>query len=286
MTASSGRAAIGAHKTVALALGAGAARGLSHIAALEALDEMGVKPVAIAGTSMGAAIGAAYAAGLSGKAIRRAVIQFAHDRAETFGRLFAARVGRISELWTTGFSNPMLVDAEKLCAAFLPAEIPDDFAKLSIPLTVIATDLYGRCEVAFNSGALKPALAASMAIPGLVRPVELDGRVLVDGGAVNPLPFDHLRERADVIVAIDSSAEPVDNKGVPPPWDCLFATLQVMTHTIVGEKLRHGAPDILLRPNVGIFRMLDFFQTSAILRSAEPIKTELKSRLAELFERA
>src|SRR5205807_6323096 len=98
------------------------------------------------------------------------------------------------------------LDAEKLAATFLPAAIPDDFAALGIPLIVPTTDLYGRCEVAFATGPLRSAIAASMAVPGLVRPLARDGRMLVDGAAVNPLPFDHLRGRADVILAVDSLA--------------------------------------------------------------------------------
>ena len=83
-------------KSFALALGSGGARGLAHIAVVEALDEMGVKPVAIAGTSLGALIAAAYAAGMRGKDIRHHVIRFAHDRRETMRRLLQARAGRIA----------------------------------------------------------------------------------------------------------------------------------------------------------------------------------------------
>src|SRR6516225_6868994 len=78
-------------KTVGLALGAGGARGLAHIAVIEALDEMEVRPAAIAGSSIGAAIGAAYAAGMSGKAMRRHAIHVAHRRTETLAKLLAAR---------------------------------------------------------------------------------------------------------------------------------------------------------------------------------------------------
>jgi NTE family protein len=278
-----GRAKPAARKTLALALGGGGARGLAHVAVLEALDEMGLRPAAIAGSSIGAAIGAAYAAGMPGKAIRRHVIALAHGRGETIGRLLGARAATLSDLIAAPFGNPMLLDAEKLCAAFLPAAVPDDFAQLGIPLIVPATDLYGRCEVAFASGPLKLAIAASMAVPGLVRPVEHDGRVLVDGAAVNPLPFEHLRGRADIILAVDSTAGPTAPRGVPDPWESLFATLQVMSHTIVAEKLKHGAPDVLIRPDVGAFRMLDFFQASAILRAAEPLKAEVKERLELLM---
>jgi NTE family protein len=147
------------------------------------------------------------------------------------------------------------------------------------------TDFYARAEVLFDSGPLRPAIAASMAVPGLIRPVELDGRVLLDGAAVNPLPFDHLRGRADLVVAIDTSIGPTAPRGIPEPWDALFSTIQLMGQTIVAEKLKAGAPDIVIRPNVGTFRLPDFLQASAILRAAEPAKAELKSRLATLLAR-
>ena len=269
--------------TLALALGGGGARGLAHIVVMEALDELGVRPVAIAGSSIGAALGAAYATGLSGKAIRRHVLALAHGRGETVARLFGARAVTLSNMIAAPFGNPMLLDAQKLCAAFLPTAVPDDFAELKIPLIVPATDLYGRSEVMFSTGPLKPAVAASMAVPGLVRPVEHNGRVLVDGAAVDPLPFEHLRGRADVILAVDTTVGPLAPRGMPDPWENLFATLQVMSRTIVREKLKRGAPDILIRPELSTFRLLDFFHASAILRAAEPVKAQVKERLRELM---
>ena len=269
--------------TLALALGGGGARGLAHIVVMEALDELGVRPVAIAGSSIGAALGAAYATGLSGKAIRRHVLALAHGRGETVARLFGARAVTLSNMIAAPFGNPMLLDAQKLCAAFLPTAVPDDFAELEIPLIVPATDLYGRSEVMFSTGPLKPAVAASMAVPGLVRPVEHNGRVLVDGAAVDPLPFEHLRGRADVILAVDTTVGPLAPRGMPDPWENLFATLQVMSRTIVREKLKRGAPDILIRPELSTFRLLDFFHASAILRAAEPVKAQVKERLRELM---
>jgi NTE family protein len=272
-----------ASPTLALALGGGGARGLAHIVVMEALDEIGVRPVAIAGSSIGAALGAAYAAGLSGKAIRRHVIALAHGRGDTVARLFGARAVTLSSMLAAPFGNPMLLDAQKLCAAFLPAAVPDDFAQLEIPLIVPATDLYGRSEIAFSTGPLKPAIAASMAVPGMVRPVEHGGRVLVDGAAVDPLPYEHLRDRADVILAVDTTVGPMMPRGMPDPWANLFATIQVMGHTIVREKLKRGAPDILIRPELSTFRLLDFFHASAILRASEPVKAEVKKRVKELL---
>jgi NTE family protein len=150
---------------------------------------------------------------------------------------------------------------------------------------VIASDLYLRREVAFTKGPLRRALAASMALPTIMRPVEVDGQVLVDGGATNPLPFEHLRGRADVIVAVEISG-PVsaDRREVPNALECLYATVLVMTHSIINEKLRHGAPDLFLQPNVGSFRALGFLQASAILRAADPVKAEFKEKLAKLID--
>jgi NTE family protein len=272
-------------KSFALALGGGGARGLAHIAVLEALDDMGRKPAAIAGTSIGSLIGAAYAAGMSGREIRRFVITLAHDRAEVFRRLIATRAGTFANLFNMGFGSATLVDAEKFCAQFLPDRVPDDFDALAIPLTVIATDLYRRQQAVFSSGTLKPVLAASIALPTVMRPVVVAGRILIDGGATNPLPFDQLRGRADVVVAVDISGEPTDERrDIPNPWECLATTVLVMGSAITAEKVKHGAPDLIVRPRVGSFRALDFLQASAILRASEPVKAELKERLAALLD--
>ena len=270
-------------KSFALALGAGGARGLAHIAVIEALDELGVRPAAIAGTSIGALVGACYAAGLSGKAIRRHVLDLTLNRAEVFRRLMDARALALSSILTAPFGNPVLLDPDKFCAAFAPEGVPEDFSALGIPLRLVATDLHQRCELVFSAGALKPAIAASMAIPGLVRPIEVDGRVLVDGGAVDPLPFTQLRGMADVIVAIDCSGGNGETGKVPGPWESIWASITVMGQVIVAEKLKSGAPDLVLRPHVGFFGMLDFLQASAILRVAEQGKAEMRAKIAALL---
>jgi NTE family protein len=270
-------------KSFALALGVGGARALAHIAVIEALDELDVRPAAVAGSSFGALIAAAYAAGMSGKAIRRHMIALAHDRGGILARLVAARAAPLSQWLTAPLGNPMLLDAAKFCDLFLPSAVPDDFAALAVPLKLVATDLHGRREMTFSSGPLKPAVAASMAIPGLIQPVELDGRVFVDGAAVNPLPFDCLRGLADVVVAVDCSGGPDEASGVPGAWDAMFTTLTVMGQTIVKEKLKVAGPELVIRPNVGNFRLFDFFSASAILRTAELAKAEMKAQIADLL---
>lgn len=272
-------------KSLAIALGGGGARGIAHITVLEVLDELGVRPSAIAGTSAGAMIGAAYAAGLSGREIRRHVIALAHDRAEVFRRLMAARAGSFASLFSGGFGSATQVDGQKFCEQFLPDTVPEDFSALQIPLLVVASDLYRRQQVVLSSGPLRCAIAASMALPTLVRPVAIDNHVLVDGGATNPLPFDPLRGRADVIVAVDVSGAPNDSRhDIPAPWEAIMATILVMGHAITTEKLKHGAPDLIIQPNVGLFRTLDFFQASAILRACESTKAEIRQQLTTLLE--
>ena len=271
-------------KTFALALGGGGARGLAHIAVIEAFDEMGVKPNAIAGTSIGALVGAAYAAGMPGKDIRRFVIGLAHDRRDSTRRLLASRAGKFADVFAGGFGRATQLDAEKFCARFLPDAVPEDFAQLAIPLTVMATDLHRRREVVLTSGALRAVLAASIAIPGLLRPVVIENSVFIDGGATNPLPFDRLRGLADVIVAVDVlSVLPTERGDVPGAWESVYATLNIMSSAIVDAKLAQGAPDLVIRPNVAIFRTLDFYQATAILRSADAAKADVKKRLGALL---
>jgi len=267
-------------KTFALALGGGGARGLAHIAVIEALDEMGAKPAAIAGTSIGALIGAGYAAGMRGKDIRRHILGFAHDRGETTRRLIAARAGSLSDIFAGAFGQAAQIDAAKFCAQFLPHAMPQDFSRLAIPLVVMTTDLHRREEAALTTGPLHAALAASIAIPGLMRPVAIGKRILIDGGTTNPLPFDRLHGLADVIVAVDVlSQPPAERADIPGPWASVIATLNIMGSAIVAAKLALNPPDIVIRPNVGFFRTLDFYQATAILRAANAVKAELKEQL-------
>jgi NTE family protein len=265
--------------TFAVALGAGGARGLAHIAVLEAFDELGLRPVAIAGASMGAVVGAAYAAGLPAREIRRHVTHLLRDRAGVMSALIAARVGRLTDV-ISGFGNPLLVDGERFLDRLWPEAVPERFEDLRLPFWAVATDYFARAEALFGEGPLLPAVAASIAIPGLIRPVRIGERLLVDGGAVNPLPFDHLIGRADIIVAVDVTGGPSANPSrAPGGFDAMFGTLQIMQAAIVAAKLKIYRPGIVLRPAVERFRLLDFFEARAILAAAEPVKDELKREL-------
>ena len=108
---------------------------------------------------------------MRGKDIRRHVTGFAHDRGETMRRLIAARAGSLTNVFAGAFGQAAQIDAEKFCAQFLPEAVPQEFSGLAIPLTVMTTDLHRREEAALSAGPLHAALAASIAIPGLFRPV-------------------------------------------------------------------------------------------------------------------
>lgn len=270
---------------LALVLGAGGARGLSHILVLEALDELGLKPARIAGCSIGAIIGAAYAAGLSGRDLRDHVTRTFRDRAKAIARLLDARIGKLGDLMR-GLGNPVLIDGERLLDLFWPEAVPDRFEDLAIPFTAVATDYHSHAEVALTRGPLTPAVAASLAIPGLVRPVVVEGRVLIDGGAINPLPYDGLLAPGRIVLAVDASAPAMASEArMPRPLEAMIGGSQILMRSVVQRMIERRPPDILIRAGSGGFGGLDFFRTKAILAAAEPVKDEVKRRLSLALER-
>jgi NTE family protein len=275
-----------ASPSVAIALGGGGARGIAHIAILEALDELGVKPRALAGTSIGAIIGAAYASGIEAKHLRAHTLAVMRNRSDVMSKLLKARVGRFTDIVLRGLANPVLLDAELFLDLFWPDSMPKRFEELEIPLQVVTADFHGRCEAVFSTGLLAPAVAGSMAIPGLIKPVELEGRVLVDGGAVNPLPYDLLYGAADIVIAVDATFGGPHERRSPAPFDAMFGAAQIMQGAITAQKLKLRAPDILVRPMVEQFRVLDFFRAAQILRAAEPDKEAIKKGIANLLASA
>jgi NTE family protein len=269
---------------LALVLGAGGARGLSHIAVLEALDELGVRPSLIAGCSMGAIIGAAYAAGLSGRELREHVTMAFRDRAKVIARLLDARVGKFTDLMR-GLGNPVLIDGERMLDLFWPEAVPDRFEDLKTPFLATATDYHLHSEVALGKGPLTPAVAASLAIPGLIRPVVIEGRVLIDGGAINPLPYDRLMAPGRIVMAVDTSAPAtISETRVPSPLEAMLGVSQILTRTIVQRMIERQPPDILIRAGADGIGGLDFFKAKAILDAAEPVKDEVKRRLAQALD--
>ncbi len=270
---------------IALVLGAGGARGLSHIAVLEAFDELGLKPARISGCSIGAIIGAAFAAGLSGRELREHVLATFRDRARVIARLLDCRVGKLADL-VRGLGNPVLIDGERLLDLFWPEAVPDRFEELATPFTAVAADYHRHAVVTLHDGPLTPAVAASLAIPGLVRPVALGGRVLIDGGAIDPLPYRELLAPGRITVAVDVSApmtEPSEAR-IPGAMEALVGASQILTRTLVQRLIEQQPPDILIGAGADGIGGLDFFKAKAILAAAEPIKDEVKRALEQALE--
>ncbi|MDP2621835.1 MAG: patatin-like phospholipase family protein [Hyphomicrobiales bacterium] len=266
--------------TIGLALGAGGARGFAHISVLEALDELGLRPARISGTSIGAIIGAGYASGLAGREIRAHVLEVLGDRGRVLAKLMQLRPRRFKEWFARGVLNAVQLDAERIIDLFVPDSLAQDFGDLSTPLSIIATDFYGWSECEMTEGPLRAAIAASIAFPPLFTPVIHKGRVMVDGGMVNPLPADKLAG-SDIVIAVDVVSGPAqrDGREIPTPMNAIFGAAQILMQSIISEKLRSDRPDILLRPDVNEFRVLDFLKVRAILKAADPTKEELKRRL-------
>jgi NTE family protein len=280
---SAGQSAAPAGKRVALALGGGSARGLAHILILEAFDELGVVPAVIAGTSMGSICGAAYAAGLSATQVRTEFERLLRNRAAFFRSMAGKLRGSISTLWSP--RNPSVLDNTTLFEMLMPEAMRCDFAALKIPFVAIATDFYAIEQVILDKGPLIPALAASCALPSLARPVLWEGRLLIDGGYVNPVPYDVVMHQADVTVAVDVTGDPQRRPGikVPGTFDLVTGATQILFHSVTREKLKSVAPDILIRPKVGAFAALDYFRIGDVLAAAEPAKQELKQKLSQLL---
>ena len=272
------------HPRVGLALGGGSARGLAHIVVLEALDELGLKPAAIVGTSMGAICGALYAAGLPASEIRAGFAGRLASRA-AFARQLAGRLASgFTSLWSV--RSPSVIDNVTLLEMLLPDILHCDFAALRIPFAAVAADYYANEQVVLDRGPLIPAVAASCALPAWARPVLLDGRVLIDGGYVNPVPFDVVMDKTDITIAVDVIADTAPHAGVKVPVlprrrRAMSGATQLLFRSVMREKLRWSAPDILIRPAVGAFGSLDFFRLGDILAAAEACKGELKSKLAQ-----
>lgn len=265
--------------SIALAFGGGGARGLAHIHVMEALDEMGIKPVAIAGSSIGAMMGAAMASGMTGREVRDYAQALLSNKPKVASRIWRAQRASLSSLLESAMLFGRL-DAEAVLREFLPETIPATFEELKIPLLVTGTDFFGHRLTVFRSGALISTLAASVALPAVFRPVERDGMTLIDGGFFNPVPHDLLEGMADIVVAVDVVGVPHPaGRGTPSLVDLLYGATQLMMNSIIETKLQVSRPDVFLRPAVGNFRVLDFLKMDAIMRQTAGLKDEVKREL-------
>ncbi len=273
--------------TIGLALGGGAARGLSHIIVLEVLDELGVKPAFIAGTSIGALIGSAYASGLSALSIREHALSVLATPGKAVREMFVEHKLHLQDLIRISPSHPLLLSGLGLVKLVSPTGVAKRIEQTVIALTICATDFYDTSEVVMETGNMETAVAASIAIPGIIQAPLLDGRLLIDGAFSNPVPVDHLRAKGcDIILAVDVTGKPVkniDNK-IPGHAELMLGAVQNLQKQITRMHCDIVHPDILVVPDIDRFGAQDFFKIREILDAADPVRETLKRQLAELLE--
>ncbi|MCB1425795.1 MAG: patatin-like phospholipase family protein [Zhengella sp.] len=265
---------------IGVAFGGGGARGLAHIHVIKELDALGIRPVAISGSSIGAIMGAAMAAGMTGEEIEAHALAVLADRGEAVARLWRARPASIGAMMETGLRLSQF-NVESILKAFLPDGIPAHFEELEIPLTVTATDYFGHKLCLFTGGDLRNAVAASAAIPAVFRPVKRDGMTLIDGGIYNPLPFDIFGDAVDMVIAIDVVGGPEETGRNPSSIDFMFGATQLMMQSIIATRQKAHPPSIMIRPPVSRFRVLDFLKIRQVLHVTEPVRIQLREALVK-----
>jgi len=232
-----------------LALSGGGAQGLAHIGVLKVLEEEGIRPDYLAGTSMGGVIAAAYAAGLTPDEIE----QIAADISKTRNLL------RLADL---SLPQQGIFRGERVLEFFEKHLRGCTFAELKIPLILIAVDLNTGQEIHLQEGSVAEALRATVSIAGLFAPVERDGMRLVDGGLLNNLPVDAVRQMgADIVMAVDVDWRKDSIwRAISRLWPLsgvigglivnLGDSLDVTVRQQRAYKLQNAQPDFLVRPGI------------------------------------
>ena len=266
--------------SIGLALGGGSARGLAHIPVLEVFDELGIKPKVIAGCSIGSLLGAGYAGGMTAREIR--------DRAEL---LLSNRIGALRFAFGQKRVNPfdllamrglasLHVHGEKLAGLVLPETLPDHIEDLAIPFKVIATDFDAMEERVIETGSLAKAVGASIAIPGVILGTQYDGHAYVDGCVTNPVPFNHVRNGMDIVIAVDVSGRPRDANGKHRSnMELAVGSLLILFNQVASLRREISPPDIYVRPAIDSFSGGDFFRIKEVIEQAQPAKDQLKREL-------
>ncbi|MCW5632957.1 MAG: patatin-like phospholipase family protein [Rubrivivax sp.] len=263
---------------VGLVLGGGGARGAAHIGVLEVLEDLRIPVDCVAGTSMGALVAGTWAAGLSpaqmreelGRADWADMFQDNPDYAE-----LNHRNKRLSQRFLpgseTGFRGgdavtpPGVVAAQKI-KLFFNRLVRSDAGErrledLPLPVSIVATDIGTGARVVLREGSLTQAMRASMSVPGLMAPLEIDGRRLVDGGLVDNLPVREVRERcgAEVVIAVNVGSAPLKPEQVRGLLTVSAQVIALLTEQNVQATLARLAPgDIVIQPDLGTIGAGDF----------------------------
>lgn len=255
---------------VGIALGSGSARGWAHIGVLRALADIGIRPDIVCGTSIGAFVGAALANGDL-------------DRLEGWVRTLSWQ--EVVGFFDVG-ARGGLIKGDRLMAFFARHFVDHDFTALPVPFACVATDLLSGREVWLKEGSVADAVRASITLPGLLAPQLRDGRLLVDGGLVNPVPVSLVRALgADLVIAVDLGSDVVGHRfrGKPQPswrqridqWlgrttadadsasepsllDVVAGSINIMQVRIARSRLAGEPADVLIAPRLAQIGLFDY----------------------------
>jgi len=248
---------------IGLALGGGAARGFAHIGVIQVLEENGIKPDLVAGTSAGSLVAALYASGRSGAEL-------------------AALADSMDESAFTDWSFPGrgLIRGEGLAKYVRDNTRGLQIEQMRLPLGIVATDLDSGEAILFQRGDPGVAVRASSAVPAVFQPVRIGLREYVDGGLVAPVPVRFARQMgAELVIAVDISAAP-DGNPTGDAMRMLLQTFAIMGRSINSFELRDA--DVLLRPKLPHVSGADF---TARKRAIQAGREAMQSQLAQLRER-
>ena len=287
---------------IGLVLGGGGARGAAHIGVLEVLEEMQIPVDCIAGTSMGALVAGAYASGLSPAAMRSALAKA--DWNDMFVDIpeftdvnfrYKQTLRRFIPSSETGVSAngvkypPGVVDGEKI-KLFFNRLVGDGrservIEKLPLPVSLIATDIGTGERVVIRDGSLTSAMRASMSVPGLLAPAELQGRKLVDGGLVDNVPIGEARERcnADIVIAVNVGSPLLKPEDVGSLLSVSAQMVNILTEQNVTRSLATlKAGDIYIKPDLGTITAGDFARNAEAADRGRAAAEAVRDQLARL----
>ena len=250
---------------IGLALGGGAARGFAHIGVLQVLEEQGIKPDLIVGTSAGSLVATLYASGKTPKEM--ADMAMTMDESSITDWMFPGRSlmkGEALAKYVQGFTGGTQIE------------------NMRIPLGIVAADLNSGDPILFRKGSAGTAVRASSAVPGVFQPVKIGSKEYVDGGLVSPIPVHYAQQMgADLVIAVDISAIP-EGQPTKGAIDILMQTFNIMGHSISQYELKDA--DVVMRPKLAGIGSADFSQRRlSILAGREAalmVLQQLKEKIA------
>jgi NTE family protein len=247
---------------IGLALGGGAARGFAHIGVIQVLEEAGIRPSLVVGTSAGSMVAAFYASGKNGAQLQQIALSMEEA---TFAD------------WTLPIFSRGMLRGEAL-ARYVSAQVNGRLIEsMPLPLGIVATDLNSGQGVLFQRGDTATAVRASSAVPALFQPVRIAGRDYVDGGLVAPVPVQYARRMgAELVIAVDISSTPESNTA-SDTLQVLLQTFSIMGRSINNFELRDA--EVVLRPSLNGVASSDFGARS---RAIEAGRSAMQAALPQL----